>query len=84
MTATEKNRENLESIKKEKERWTNEIVKKSLEKVPERKRVFKTLSNLEVNSLYTPEDLEDFLVSQENTLILVLLNPQVIVLGFGL
>ncbi|MHA1720965.1 MAG: acyl-CoA mutase large subunit family protein [Promethearchaeota archaeon] len=60
MTSMEKNRENLEKIKKEKERWENEVVKKSLEKVPERKRKFKTLSNIEVNSLYTPEDLKDF------------------------
>ena len=60
MTATEKNRENLESIKKEKERWTNEIVKKSLEKVPERKRVFKNLSNIKLNSLYTPDDIKNF------------------------
>ena len=59
MTATEKNRENIESIKKEKERWTNEIVKKSLEKVPERKRVFKNLSNIKLNSLYTPDDIKN-------------------------
>ena len=59
MTSTEKNRDNLESIKKEKKRWTNDIVKKSLEKVPERKRIFKNLSNIKINSLYTPEDIKN-------------------------
>jgi len=59
MTSTEKNRGNLEIIQKEKERWTNEIVKKSLERVPERKRVFKNLSNININSLYTPDDIKN-------------------------
>ena len=34
-------------------------MKKSLERVPERKRVFKNLSNININSLYTPEDIKN-------------------------
>ena len=50
---------NLDEIAKEKKKWEETTVKKSLERVPERKRTFKTLSDLEVKPLYTPNDIKD-------------------------
>ncbi len=43
----------------EKERWEEETLKPFLEKHPERKERFVTVSNEEVHRLYTPEDIED-------------------------
>ncbi|NLV75594.1 MAG: methylmalonyl-CoA mutase family protein [Tissierellia bacterium] len=47
-------------IKKAKEKWTEEKVQKAISRFPERKEKFTTGSNLEVDRLYTPEDIKDF------------------------
>ncbi|NLY66519.1 MAG: methylmalonyl-CoA mutase family protein [Tissierellia bacterium] len=49
----------LEEIKLEKEKWAEEKVKKAISRFPERKETFRTGSNLEVDRLYTPEDIQD-------------------------
>lgn len=49
----------LEKIKLEKEKWAEEKVKKAISRFPERKETFRTGSNLEVDRLYTPEDIQD-------------------------
>ncbi|MEM3728587.1 MAG: methylmalonyl-CoA mutase family protein [Candidatus Bathyarchaeia archaeon] len=48
--------EELEKIKREKERWEKETVAKSLERLPERGG-FLTSSDIPVNRLYTPADI---------------------------
>ncbi|MCX7991234.1 MAG: methylmalonyl-CoA mutase family protein [Proteobacteria bacterium] len=50
--------EDKNEILKEKERWENTTAKKSLEKFPERKKDFKTFSNIPIKRLYTPADTE--------------------------
>jgi len=40
--------------------WEEKVLKPVLEKFPERKKNFKTPSEIEVKRLYTPEDLKDF------------------------
>ncbi|WP_313757815.1 methylmalonyl-CoA mutase family protein [Tissierella sp.] len=49
----------LEEIKMSVDNWDNGVVKKSLAKFPERKEKFTTGSNIEVDRLYTPLDVED-------------------------
>ncbi len=49
---------NLNSIKSEKKRWNDTIVKSVLNKKPERRKYFKTLSDIPVKALYTPNDIE--------------------------
>ena len=53
----DKNR--LEEIKLAKEKWTEEKVQKAISRFPERKVRFKTGSDLEIDRLYTPEDVKD-------------------------
>lgn len=48
----------FEDIAKAKENWENSVVKKSLEKFPERKKEFKTFSNINIKRLYTPADVK--------------------------
>lgn len=48
----------FEDIAKAKENWENNVVKKSLEKFPERKKEFKTFSNINIKRLYTPADVK--------------------------
>src|ERR687891_88254 len=43
----------------EKERWEHETLKPALDKHPERKKTFQTVSLEEVERLYTPADIED-------------------------
>ncbi len=50
----------LEEIKSGKKQWTEGPVEKAISRFPERKEKFATGSNLEVDRLYTPEDVEDF------------------------
>lgn len=50
--------EDRDQILKEKERWENNTVKKSIEKFPERKKDFKTFSNISIRRLYTPADVD--------------------------
>jgi methylmalonyl-CoA mutase N-terminal domain/subunit len=40
------------------ERWQNSTLKKTLEKAPERNTRFSTVSDMEINRLYTPEDVD--------------------------
>ena len=47
-------------IKKAEEKWTEEKVQKAISRFPERKEKFTTGSNLEVDRLYTPEDIRNF------------------------
>lgn len=48
----------FEDIAKVKENWENNVVNKSLEKFPERKKEFKTFSNINIKRLYTPADVK--------------------------
>lgn len=48
----------LEEVKLEKQSWKGKA-EKAISRFPERKETFKTGSNLEVNRLYTPDDIED-------------------------
>lgn len=50
--------DDVQEIKIEKEKWEETIVKKSIEKFPERKKDFKTFSNISIKRLYTPADVE--------------------------
>ncbi|QQY79480.1 methylmalonyl-CoA mutase [Keratinibaculum paraultunense] len=50
----------IEEIKKAKKEWTENKVEKAISRFPERKENFTTGSNLEVDRLYTPAEIEDF------------------------
>ena len=50
----------LEEIKNGKKQWTEGPVEKAISRFPERKEKFTTGSNLEVDRLYTPDDVADF------------------------
>lgn len=52
-------KEVLEEIEKEREFWKENIAKKSLKKLPERKKEFTTYSGVLVKSIYTPLDVKD-------------------------
>ena len=43
----------------DRERWEQQTLQPGLEKHPERKKSFQTVSLEEVDRLYTPEDVED-------------------------
>lgn len=47
-----------EEILKAKNDWEEKVVKKSIEKFPERKKEFKTFSNIGIKRLYTPIDVD--------------------------
>jgi methylmalonyl-CoA mutase N-terminal domain/subunit len=51
--------EDLEAIREGKERWTEESLAPVLDRHGERQDRFATVSNLEVERLYTPEDVAD-------------------------
>lgn len=51
--------ERLENVKASKERWEKEKVSKAIERFPERKEKFSTGSNIDVERLYTPKDIEN-------------------------
>jgi len=50
-------KEKLQSIVKENEKWKENVVDKALSRFPERKEEFKTGSGEDVERLYTPEDI---------------------------
>ena len=50
----------VKEIKDGKKQWTETSVEKAISRFPERKEKFTTGSNLEVDRLYTPADVEDF------------------------
>jgi len=52
-------KEVLEETEKERKFWEANIVKRSLEKAPERKKEFRTYSGILVKPLYTPLDVKD-------------------------
>lgn len=50
----------LKKIKTAKKNWENETVSKTLKRFPERKPAFETSSEIPIERLYTPLDLEQF------------------------
>lgn len=50
----------MQDIKEGKKQWTENSVDKAISRFPERKEEFTTGSNLKVDRLYTPADVEDF------------------------
>jgi methylmalonyl-CoA mutase N-terminal domain/subunit len=54
------NEEEIKKIKKSRQGWESNTLKKTLQLFPERKDKFVTGSGKEVARLYTPEDLEEF------------------------
>ncbi len=52
-------KEKLEQLKKEKQRWQKEKVDKGLSRFPERKEAFTSTSGRDVERLYTPEDVAE-------------------------
>jgi methylmalonyl-CoA mutase N-terminal domain/subunit len=51
--------EDLDSIRESREEWESETLDPWLERGGERKEAFVTVSNHEIDRLYTPEDVED-------------------------
>ena len=52
-------RESIEAIKRNRQRWEEEVLQGSVEALPESQDTFTTISGLEVKRLYTPEDISD-------------------------
>src|ERR671925_558828 len=50
----------LDHIRRERARWEQEVLQPALERFPERKSIFKNTSTIELQRLYTPDDLPDF------------------------
>ena len=50
----------LDQIGREKARWERETLQPALDRFPERKPVFKNTSGIEIQRIYTPEDLSSF------------------------
>ena len=55
----------VDEIKTSVDQWEKGVVEKSLAKFPERKEKFTTGSNIEVNRLYTPADIENLDYNEE-------------------
>ncbi|RLB08535.1 MAG: methylmalonyl-CoA mutase [Deltaproteobacteria bacterium] len=53
-------KEKINDIKKKREEWESSTLKKVLDRFPERKKKFTTISGTEVERLYSPLDIEDF------------------------
>ncbi len=51
--------EALKEIERELRRWDAEVVPKWIERLPERRREFKTTSDITINRVYTPLDIKD-------------------------
>jgi methylmalonyl-CoA mutase, N-terminal domain len=58
-------KDRLENVMEEKKRWEEDL-SKHLKETPERLASFTTVSNLEINNLYTPEDIRDLDYSRDN------------------
>jgi len=54
------NKEALNKLRKDVERWEAETLPKSISRYPERRDKFTNLSNIEINRVYTPLDIKDF------------------------
>ncbi|GAG63223.1 unnamed protein product, partial [marine sediment metagenome] len=52
-------KEEMKKIKQLKKEWEDNVVKKTLERFPERKEKFVTGSGKEVERLYTPENIKE-------------------------
>ncbi len=50
----------MDDIRDKKKNWEDKVLKRALDKHPERKRDFKNLSKIRIENLYTPADSEDF------------------------
>jgi len=57
-------KQKLHEIRREKEKWEKETVLKSLDRLPE-KGEFSTSSNIPINRVYTPLDIENFDYSRD-------------------
>jgi methylmalonyl-CoA mutase N-terminal domain/subunit len=55
---TKKIKDEMKIIKEEKARWEKSTLKETLQKLPERKEEFSTISNIPVQRLYTSDDRE--------------------------
>ncbi len=53
------NEKEITNIKESTKKWENELVDKAIKKFPERKEKFSTVSDIDVDRLYTPESIED-------------------------
>ncbi len=53
-------KEKIKAIKEKIREWERTTLKKVLDRFPERKKKFTTISGTEVNRLYTPVDIEEF------------------------
>jgi methylmalonyl-CoA mutase N-terminal domain/subunit len=51
--------DDLEAIHREQARWERETLQPALARLPERRSIFKTTSEIELQRLYTPADLRD-------------------------
>lgn len=51
-------KEKIKEIKIKEELWDKELVKKWIERFPERKEEFKTSSSIKIKNVYTPSDIE--------------------------
>lgn len=49
----------ITNIKESKKKWESEVVDKAIKRFPERKEKFSTVSDIEVDRLYTPENMEN-------------------------
>lgn len=54
------NKEKIKQVKEEKKKWEEGSLKKVLDRFPERKENFVTGSGVDVERVYTPEDIENF------------------------
>src|SRR5918912_229669 len=55
-----KHADDVDRIRQERARWEQEVLQPALKRFPERKPAFKNTSMIELQRLYTPDDLGDF------------------------
>ncbi|MBN1860080.1 MAG: methylmalonyl-CoA mutase family protein [Candidatus Thermoplasmatota archaeon] len=51
------NKEGIKQIEEKRKHWEDHVYSKTIQQNPERRQKFKTLSDLEIKNLYTPEDI---------------------------
>ena len=52
-------KEKIEKIHQKHQEWDHQVYKKAVHETPERKQKFKTLSEIPIKNLYTPEDISE-------------------------
>jgi methylmalonyl-CoA mutase N-terminal domain/subunit len=52
-------KEKIEQIHQKHQQWDHQVYKKAVHETPERKQKFKTLSEIPIKNLYTPEDISE-------------------------